>query len=160
MRYGSTGLRLTLCITAVVLFISTIDQVISARAGATDDLRIVAVGSTQTVDHGAWDRLLKAYVRPGSDGLNRVDYAALKSEGRETLKAYVRGLEQIDHRRLDRAEQFALLANLYNAKTLEIVADRYPVKSIKDIALGGDGYCLDQREDRGRPRCSRSGVLN
>jgi hypothetical protein len=33
--------------------------------------------------------------------------------------------------------EFALLANLYNAKTIDIVLDSYPVKSIKDISLGG-----------------------
>ena len=137
--YGNTGLRLALSSAAVALLVSAIGQPISARAGAADDLlRVAAVGSAPAVDHHAWDRLLKTYVKPGSDGLNRVDYAALKSQGRDMLKAYVRGLEQIDHRQLDRAEQFAFLANLYNAKTLEIVADRYPVKSIKDISLGGD----------------------
>jgi hypothetical protein len=43
----------------------------------------------------------------------------------------------VDARILNRPEQFALLANLYNAKTIDIVLDRYPVKSIKDISLGG-----------------------
>ena len=36
-----------------------------------------------------------------------------------------------------RSEQFALLINLYNAKTIALVLEHYPVKSIKDIALGG-----------------------
>ena len=39
--------------------------------------------------------------------------------------------------KLGRNERFAFLANLYNAKTIDIVLDAYPVKSIKDIALGG-----------------------
>jgi len=101
--------------------------------------RTAAVGSTYTVDHSIWDRLLRTYVRPSPDGLNRVDYAALKRMGLETLRAYVRMLEQVAPHLLDRPEQFALLANLYNAKTVEIVTDRYPVKSIKDISLGGEG---------------------
>jgi Protein of unknown function, DUF547 len=113
---------------------------ISARADAVSDLfRVAATGSTQAVDHGEWDRLLRAYVKSSPDGLNRVDYAALKIAGLETLKAYVHSLERIDPHLLDRPEQFALLVNLYNAKTLEIVADRYPVKSIRDISLGGNG---------------------
>jgi hypothetical protein len=111
-----------------------------ARAGVPSDLfRTAAVGSTHTVDHAVWDRLLRAYVRPGADGLNRVDYAGLKRMGLEGLRGYIRALEKVDPRFLDRPEQFALLANLYNAKTVEIVADRYPVKSIKDISLGGEG---------------------
>ncbi len=38
---------------------------------------------------------------------------------------------------LSRSEQFAFLANLYNAKTIDIVLDHYPVSSIKKISLGG-----------------------
>jgi hypothetical protein len=140
-RKSDAKLRLVVSSIALMLSLSGGGPNISAGTPAIEDLfRFAAVGSTQTVAHGAWDRLLKDYVRPGLDGLSRVDYAALKSGGRETLKAYIRGLEQLDHRRLDRAEQFAFLANLYNAKTLEIVADEYPVKSIKDIALGGDRF--------------------
>ncbi len=94
-------------------------------------------GSTATVDHSAWDALLKAYVVPGEDGINRVAYARFKAEGRDKLKAYIKTLEGADIKGLDRPEQFAFWANLYNAKTIDIVLDKYPVKSIKDISLGG-----------------------
>ena len=96
-----------------------------------------AEGSARTVDHAAWDQLLRTYVKPGADGLNRVDYAALKAKDLPSLRAYIQGLEQADPATLSRNEQFALLANLYNAKTLDIVASHYPVKSIRDISLGG-----------------------
>ncbi len=102
-----------------------------------DLLATAAKGSTKTVDHSVWDRLLKTYVKPGADGLNRVDYAAFKSGGHAALKDYIRSLQAVDLSTLDRPEQFALLANLYNAKTVDIVLDHYPVKSIRDISLGG-----------------------
>ena len=109
-----------------------------AQAGAEQNLFARASpSSTQVVDHSAWDRLLKTYVKPGSDGLNRVDYAAFRRSGHNELKHYLRELEKIDPRKLSRAEQFALLANLYNAQTIDIVLEHYPVKSIKDISLGG-----------------------
>ncbi len=109
-----------------------------ARAAPPQDLFAKAAkGSARTVDHAAWDRLLKTYVRPGADGLNRVDYAAFKSEAHAALKGYIRQLEAVDPETLDRPEQFALLANLYNATTIDIVLDHYPVGSIKDISLGG-----------------------
>lgn len=118
---------------AVGLFIAP-----AARAAEPADLlRKAAIGSPATVDHSAWDRLLKQYVKTGADGINRVDYAAFKAGGQSQLKQYIRGLEASDPARLDRPEQFALLANLYNAKTVDIVLDRYPVASIKDISLGG-----------------------
>jgi hypothetical protein len=94
-------------------------------------------GTGEMVDHTDWDRLLKRYVKAGPDGLNRVDYAAFKSQAQSALKDYIRKLETVDPARLNRSEQFALLANFYNAKTVDIVLDHYPVKSIKDIALGG-----------------------
>lgn len=96
-----------------------------------------ALGSTAVVDHMIWDTLLKTYVRQGPDGLNRVDYAAFKAGGHSELKSYIGQLEKVDPRSLGRAEQFAFLANIYNAKTIDIVLDKYPVKSIKDISLGG-----------------------
>lgn len=102
-----------------------------------DLFRKAAAGSTVAVDHSAWDRLLKVYVKPSSDGFNSVDYAAFKSSGQADLKAYVVAMQKIDPQTLDRPEQFAFLANLYNAKTIDIVLDKYPVKSIKDISLGG-----------------------
>lgn len=94
-------------------------------------------GSASTVDHSAWDRLLKTYVVPSADGLNRVAYARFKADGRAELKRYLSTLERVNPDVLDRPEQFAFWANLYNAKTIDIVLDKFPVKSIKDISLGG-----------------------
>jgi hypothetical protein len=94
-------------------------------------------GSTSVVDHSPWDRLLKAYVASGSDGVTRVDYARFKSISHQDLKTYIGALQGVDVASLDRPEQFAFWANLYNAKTIDIVLDKYPVKSIKDIRLGG-----------------------
>jgi hypothetical protein len=96
-----------------------------------------ASGSATVIDHQAWDTLLKAYVKPGSDGLNRVDYAAFKRAGHGALKAYLTRLQAVNPATLARSEQFAFLANLYHAKTIDIVLDKYPVKSIRDIKLGG-----------------------
>lgn len=110
----------------------------SARAETPSEIFATsAKGSNVVVDHSQWDVLLKTYVSADPDNLNRVDYAKFKTTGHDALKTYVRQLEQVDPRRLDRAEQFAFLANLYNAKTIDIVLDKYPVKSIKDISLGG-----------------------
>ena len=94
-------------------------------------------GSTATVDHSDWSALLASYVVAGTDGLNRVDYKKFKSEDHAKLKAYIASLERVDVATLDRPEQFAFWANLYNAKTIDIVLEHYPVKSIKDISLGG-----------------------
>lgn len=102
-----------------------------------DTFRRHQAGSTAIVDHGDWTAMLQKYVVAGADGLNRVRYRAWKAEAHAPLKAYIARLEATDLAKLDKPEQFALWANLYNAKTIEIVLTRYPVKSIKDISLGG-----------------------
>jgi len=91
--------------------------------------------STLTVDHSAWDKLLKIYVKPDGTGLNRVDYATFKAKDHNTLKAYVKQLESVSVAELNRAEQFAFWANLYNAKTIDVILDHYPVTSIRQISI-------------------------
>jgi Protein of unknown function, DUF547 len=93
-------------------------------------------GSSKTVDHSAWDALLKTHVVKGADALTRVAYVRFKPD-QARLKAYIASLEAADVAALDRLEQFAFWANLYNAKTVDVVLDKYPVKTIKDINLGG-----------------------
>jgi len=135
---GETMMRSGWVLRALAVLMSLAAASEMALAQTPQDLIATAArGSSATVDHSVWDRLLKTYVKKGSDGLNRVDYAAFKKDGQADLKAYIKRLEAIDPATLDRPEQFALLANLYNAKTVDIVLDHYPVKSIKDISLGG-----------------------
>lgn len=120
-----------------MLSLSAVFSSISVGPALAQDFSKFAAGSSKAVDHAVWDRQLKAYVMPANDGINRVDYARWKKEGHAELKRYVASLEQVDFTTLDRPEQFAFWANLYNAKTTDVVLDKYPVKSIKDISLGG-----------------------
>jgi len=88
-----------------------------------------------TVDHSVWDALLQSYVVEGADGLNRVDYARCKKEAWPQLKAYLDRLQTVDVTALSRPEQFAFWANLYNAKTIDVILEHYPVQSIRDIDI-------------------------
>lgn len=90
-----------------------------------------------TVDHTVWDNLLKAHVRQDANGLDRVDYVAIAGASSTALASYLDRLCAVDVGRLTWAEQFAFWCNLYNGLTVKVVADHYPVRSIKDIALGG-----------------------
>ncbi len=119
------------------LFVLVAGLSTAASAKDFEKFSVPAKGSIQTADHSAWTALLQKYVVSGADGLNRVRYAAFKSEAQPALKAYVKALEATKVTALDRAEQFAYWANLYNATTVDIILDAYPVKSIKDISLGG-----------------------
>lgn len=93
--------------------------------------------STRTVDHSAWDRFLRTYVVTGHpSGVNRVRYAAVTPADRANLRAYLDRLEATPVGRLNRAEQKAFWINLYNALTVWVVLENYPVESIRDIRSG------------------------
>lgn len=88
-------------------------------------------------DHADFEAILDAHVVAGADGLNRVHYADLKTHSLARLAAYVTQLQGVRASVLPPNAQMAFWINLYNAKTLQIVAENYPVTSIRDIDLGG-----------------------
>jgi hypothetical protein len=87
------------------------------------------------VSHSVLTSLLRDYVRPRPDGINRVDFAQFKATGRDRLKSYIDKLERAAPSRMPARAQMAFWINLYNAKSLQLVLDRYPVASIRDIRL-------------------------
>jgi hypothetical protein len=93
---------------------------------------------TGTADHSAFDALLGRRARNSRDGVVRVDYAgwAGSSADRAALRGYIAGLSRLAPLTLTRPEQFAYWANLYNAVTIDVVLDAYPVRSIRDIRSG------------------------
>ena len=92
--------------------------------------------SLEVVDHGAWDAFLRRYVATDSAGVNRVDYAAVTAADRSALDAYLDRLQATEVSRLSRDEQLAFWINLYNARTVALILDNYPVGSIRDITYG------------------------
>ncbi len=91
--------------------------------------------STQAIDHTLWDRFLQTYVQQGDDGINRVAYAAVSSRDLNLLQQYISQLENIPIREYSRSEQLAYWVNLYNAVTVNIVLQHYPVNDIRDINI-------------------------
>ena len=92
--------------------------------------------SVKQVDHSAWQDILTAYLRiHSSSGINKFDYAALKANAKDTSKLvrYLNYLQELDPRTYSRAEQKAYWINLYNALTVKLVVDAFPVDSIRDI---------------------------
>lgn len=86
--------------------------------------------------HQSWTVLLNKYVHESDDGINRVDYLQWhrSDADREALRKYIADLAAGDvFQTGSKDERFAAWANLYNAITVEIIIDNYPVKSIKNI---------------------------
>lgn len=92
---------------------------------------------TRTIDHGAWGAFLRAYLRPGADGVNRLAYGAVTPRDREALEAELRRQAALPIGAYARPEQRAYWINLYNALTVLTVLRHYPVGSITSIKLGG-----------------------
>ena len=70
-----------------------------------------------------------------SDGLGRVDYQRLQKNPDE-LKDYLKLTGSVPRSQYDmwtKPERMAFLLNVYNAATMKLVSDHYPVSSIKDI---------------------------
>jgi len=89
----------------------------------------------QTDLHSDWDALLSQYVQPHPDGVNRFDYAGLRTnaQDRQRLEGYIRALESTPVSTLDPDAQFAYWANLYNAVTVRLIVEEAPSRSIRQI---------------------------
>lgn len=80
--------------------------------------------------YAGYDSLLKQYVTDG-----RVDYKGLKTDP-NALDRYTdsaAGVPEEQFNSWTESQRLAFLINLYNAATLKLIVDHYPVKSIKDI---------------------------
>lgn len=79
-------------------------------------------------DHYGFDAVVKDHVQPGG----WVDYRAL-SEDPDRLDAYIESLAEAPFEDLGRDEKLALLLNAYNAFTLKLILEHYPIDSIQSI---------------------------
>jgi Protein of unknown function, DUF547 len=108
----------------------------SAVALAT--MKIASVPAFAAEGAVLYASLLKASVKPDGAGYNRVDYTKLVAK-KADLAAVVTAFETVSPKSLGANDAKAFWINLYNAVTLKVIVDHYPVKSIKDIKLPGSG---------------------
>ncbi|MBX7152796.1 DUF547 domain-containing protein [bacterium] len=105
------------------------------------------------VSHALWDQLLKTYIST-SGNINYIEF------DRTALKNYLQTLSATQPQPNWSVDaQKAYWINAYNAFTVSLVLENYPVKSIKDIggffkspwdklfiSIGGKSYTLNQIE--------------
>jgi len=87
--------------------------------------------SAQGFDHSSLDAILKEHV----DAKGMVDYEAILKD-RETLDLYLESTGSVSKEQFSswsESERLAFLINVYNAETLQLIIDHYPVTSIKKI---------------------------
>lgn len=83
-------------------------------------------------DHSQWDRLLQKHV----SNTGKVDYAGFK-EDLDLLNAYLAELASFPvEKDWPREHKMAYWINAYNAFTIKLIVDHYPVSSIRDLYKG------------------------
>ena len=112
---------------------------------------LLANPSDSSADHRTWNELLKTHV--SSNG--KVDYNGFKKDNNQ-LDAYLQMLsEHVPDKTWPDNEQLAYWINTYNAFTVALIIDHYPLKSIMDIEnpwdikfiqLGNKTYTLNEIE--------------
>jgi len=94
-------------------------------------LLVVVLGNKiSTQDNQMYNNILKKYVK---DGL--VDYKNLVDD--KHLDKYLQQLSETNPDNFSRNEKLAFWINAYNAFTIQIVRDNYPIESMNELSTGG-----------------------
>lgn len=132
--FRAGGRALSILAGALLLAASAAPAAAAPKADPWVDWAADDPAGTVRVDHAEWDRFLGRYlVTNHPSGTNRVRYDSVTPGDRSALGEYLRRLEGTEVSRLNRDEQKAYWINLYNARTVQVILDHYPVKSIRDI---------------------------
>ncbi len=96
----------------------------------SEELTSQNTASQSDIDHSEWNTLLKKYVAENG----HVNYKGFKKNA-EKLNTYISYLEnQKPTEEWSVNKQLAYFINVYNANTIKLITDNYPLKSIKDIS--------------------------
>jgi hypothetical protein len=119
----------------LLLTLSFISFSDTTSAANLNTKRAIASG-TEGFDHShlAWTNILQKYVTSKVVS-STVNYKALKTDPFE-FNAYIASLEAItseEYSQFSEKEKLAFLINAYNAFTVKLILDNYPLKSIKDL---------------------------
>lgn len=90
--------------------------------------------NTQAISHQIWQTTLDTYLIQENHN-NLFDYQRVNSKDKEQLELYISQLSALDPREYAKLEQYAYWVNLYNALTVNLIVDHYPIPSI--TKLGG-----------------------
>lgn len=120
-----------------LLILLTILFTADTHAGISQYWRSSNETSVQVIDHSPWQKILDSYlITNTADGVNRFNYKKVSLVDKAELKQYLIRMQRIDPHTYNRAQQKAYWINLYNALTVKLVLDNYPIKSIKKLGKG------------------------
>lgn len=94
------------------------------------------VMTQQSKINAPYNEFLSKYVsRQG--GINLVAYGKVTDEDEDKLETYIQTLSNVDIAGYSDEAIMAYWFNLYNAKTIDVILDNYPLKSIRKIGFSG-----------------------
>ncbi len=91
--------------------------------------------SNQTISHKLWQKFLDNHLITNEEKINLLDYANIGQKDYDLLKQYLKEMSKINIENYNRQEQLAYWINLYNALTVQVIADYYPITSIQEIRI-------------------------
>lgn len=91
--------------------------------------------SQKVISHQLWQNFLNRRVITNEENINLVDYAHMTRTDLNLLKDYLKSMAEINIDNYNRNEQLAYWLNLYNALTVQTVANYYPVSTIQEINI-------------------------
>jgi hypothetical protein len=132
---GLILLPITACAqeTAIPLTSSTAAQA-GYGSGTAEPEKVMKKDMTTASIHADWSDILQTYVSaPDADGLTHFNYGGLKANSGDTakLRGYIKSLGETNPGTLSRNDAIAYYANLYNALTIDLIIQNYPLDSIR-----------------------------
>jgi hypothetical protein len=91
--------------------------------------------SKEIISHQLWQDFLNRRVITNDENINLVDYAHMTQTDLTLLKDYLKSMAQINIDNYNRAEQLAYWINVYNALTVQTVANYYPISNIQEVNI-------------------------
>ncbi len=90
--------------------------------------------SKQHISHQQWQKFLDHTVISNEEQINVIDYAHLTPNDRQLLQRYIKNMSEVNIDQYNRKEQLAYWLNLYNALTVQTIANYYPIATIREIS--------------------------
>ena len=99
--------------------------------------------NNEVIDHSTWHIFLEKYLVTNQlnlessavSGINRLRYAGVSEKDRTLLDNYLKNLESTAVSSFSRPQQRAFWINLYNASTVNLILEHYPLETITNISF-------------------------
>lgn len=125
-------------------------QATSLKAAPSKNLDVrwtpYSLDSNLSVEHQVWQKFLDKYLIFDDKNQSYMSYAKVTKNDKEDLKRYLQYLTQLHPKDLTKKQQMAYWINLYNAKTVDLILDNYPIKSI--LKLGKSWFKSGPWDDK------------